>query len=65
MSAETYFLGQPASYWLELQKRANSLEVSRLMREIADLAAKVQFYELRMDEIQRFRATLAKRKEEA
>lgn len=49
------FLGHPISYWLELQKRADKLDVVDLLDEIAELRGKVSFYESRFDQIETFR----------
>ena len=53
--------GETAAFWIELKKRAETLDVTTLMRDIADLSAKVAYYENRLDEIQRFRKSVNER----
>jgi hypothetical protein len=53
------FMGQEISYWSELQNKAERLEVVDYIQEIANLRAKVSFYESRIDAIQNFREKLS------
>jgi len=48
---ELQFMGHPASYWVELQNRADELNVSHLIQELADAYAKIGFYERRISEM--------------
>jgi len=50
-----WFLGHPIRYWIELQNHAEECNHVDLLQEIADLRAKVSFYESRLDDIQKFR----------
>lgn len=50
----TTFLGEPVSYWIELQRRAETLDCVKLISEIADLYSKVGFYERRIKELSEF-----------
>ena len=58
MTDEMLFLGHNMKYWMELQKRAELLGVEHLLRDIADLSAKVQYYEMMLDRIAAFRKTV-------
>jgi len=56
------FLGEPVSYWIELQRRLNENTppeeyptVKRLICEVAELNAKLSFYERRVYEMNIFR----------
>lgn len=51
---ETY-LGHTVKYWLELERRAEKLDVTDWIEEVAGLRAKVSFYESRLDQIDTFR----------
>ena len=49
-----FYYGKPIAYWLELErlgKKAADLNAEHLIREIADLRAKVNFYESRIREM--------------
>jgi hypothetical protein len=50
------FLGRPYSYWIELGKQAEDMNVVRLISEMATLRAKVNYYESRIDELSKFMA---------
>lgn len=47
------FLGHEISYWIELQKRAESLETCDFIKEIVKLNGKVGFYEERIRQMYR------------
>ena len=49
------FLGEPVSFWVELKKRADKLEVNDLLRDLAELSARVHFYEMHIDRMEQFR----------
>lgn len=49
------FLGHSTTYWIELEKKAQELGVINWLQEVAELRAKVSFYESRLDEINNFR----------
>jgi hypothetical protein len=49
------FLGHDVGYWVELQRRAEALEVTDFIQEIAELRGRLSFYESRLDVIERFR----------
>ena len=48
MSEDFKFLGHSAGYWIELEKKAEILDVADFIQEIADLRGKVNFYESRI-----------------
>ncbi len=56
------FMGHPMLYWIELQRRMNSLpdslRSSALLQEVVDLRGLLSFYESRVEEMSR-----AKRKD--
>lgn len=52
---ETLFLGKTISYWVELNKRVEELNVEDLIKELAELHSKVSFYEHKLDQINDFR----------
>lgn len=52
------YLGRPVSYWVELHLRADELDLVRPLIEIAELRAKVSFYESRIDEINNFKKSV-------
>lgn len=52
---ETLFLGEKIPYWVELKAKAEKLDVCNYIKEIAELRAKVSFYESRIDEITTFK----------
>jgi hypothetical protein len=56
MEKKLLFLGEPVDYWMELQRHAEDLQVTKLLAEIASLRARVSFYEARIAEMERFRA---------
>jgi hypothetical protein len=45
------FLGHKPEYWLELQKKADELNVGDLIKEIARLRGKISLYESRIAEM--------------
>ena len=49
------FMGHGMDYWIALQERADRLQVSDLVEEIAKLHAKVSYYETRLADMERFR----------
>ena len=49
------FLGESVDFWVALKARADDLNVSSLVRDIATLHAKVGYYEQRLDEMAKFR----------
>lgn len=58
MSKETedmIFLGHPVGFWLKLRETSDSLNVTDFIQEIADLRAKVSFYESRIDQMTMFK----------
>ena len=55
----TTFLGETTEFWIDLKKRADELDATKLLHEIADLHAKVGFYERRFDEVEAFRKSQA------
>lgn len=52
------FLGEPMQYWFELQKRVNELGVRHLLRDLADLSAKVNYYETQITRMEEFRKSM-------
>ena len=52
------FLGEKASFWIELKKRAENLQATSLLREIAELHARVGFYESKFKEIEAFQQAI-------
>lgn len=50
MEKELY-LGYNMNYWLELQRRANELDVIDYLQEIADLRGKLSFVRSRISQI--------------
>lgn len=50
MNTET-FLGHPFKYWVELEKKAEILDVVDYVAEIAELRGKVGFYESRIKQM--------------
>lgn len=48
------FFGKPPEYWLALQERADKLDVSDLISEIATLRSKVSYYESRISQLNEF-----------
>lgn len=50
-SNDPLYLGEKASYWLALKQRAEELDLVNLIREIADLHARVTFYEDRIKQM--------------
>jgi len=57
-NGEMLFLGKPVSYWEELDRQAQPLNCDRLIHEIAELRAKVSFYESRITEMSNFKRLL-------
>ena len=53
---DTHFLGEPFSYWIELKARARDLGVDHLIADLCEANAKVQYYELMLDRIAKYRA---------
>ena len=51
---ENLYLGQNINYWLELKRKAEELNVVDFIKEIADLRAKVSYYESRIQELNNF-----------
>jgi hypothetical protein len=51
----TEFMGKPLSYWVELQKKAETLNATDLITDIAKLSAKVRYYEEKLDEMIKFK----------
>lgn len=60
MSDELLFLGETTAFWAELRRRANELDVKNLIRDLAELQAKVGFYERELDRINQFREAMKK-----
>lgn len=52
MSAEFRYMGHEHGYWLELQRKAETLNAVHLLEEIATLRSKVSFYESRIKEME-------------
>lgn len=48
------FMGHPMSYWSELEKRAQTLDVTNWIEELGRAYAKVGFYEKRLGEMAKF-----------
>jgi len=48
------FLGKPITYWLELNRKMEDLQLDKLIMEMATLRAKVSFYESRINEMEKF-----------
>lgn len=48
------YMGHDINYWLELQKKADTLDVVKWLEEVAELRAKVSFYESRIKEMSEF-----------
>ena len=57
------FLGHPVEYWIALQSKAETLDVVKLIEEIATLRSKVSFYESRFSEIQQFKKMMDEKQE--
>jgi hypothetical protein len=57
---EHLLFGKPYRYWVELQAQTPP-DISKLILEIADLRAKVSFYESRIDEMNKFMEYINKR----
>jgi hypothetical protein len=56
------FLGEPVGFWIEVKKwyskgYADPPQVSRLMKELYELRARVSFYESRVKEMNELRET--------
>lgn len=54
METEKY-MGHPMNYWIELEKQAQKLNVMDFIQEIADLRARLSFYDSRLNQIQNLR----------
>ena len=52
---ENLFMGHEYGYWAELEERAQKLKVVDWLDEIAQLRAKVSFYESRIEEMDDFK----------
>lgn len=48
------YMGHTAEYWLELQKRADTLGATNFLGEIAHLRGVVSYYESRIKEMSAF-----------
>ena len=48
------FMGKPIGYWLELQERAEELGAVDLLAEVAELRAKISYYESRIRQMSDF-----------
>lgn len=48
------FLGHSVKYWLELERKAETLNVINWLEEIAELGSKVNFYESRIKQMNEF-----------
>lgn len=46
-----HWMGHPMSYWMELEKRAQELNVAHLVEELAIAYGKIGFYEKRIKEM--------------
>ena len=55
MIDEGLFFGEPMKFWKELKRHADVLEVTDWINEIAELRAKVSFYESRIQQMQVFK----------
>lgn len=55
MDKTILFMGHTIHYWSELQAKAEKLNVVEYLKEIGELRAKVNFYESRIDEINKFK----------
>ena len=53
-SSDGLFFGRTTDYWLMLQEKAEKLNVTHLLEEIATLRSKVSFYESRIKEMSHF-----------
>ena len=50
---ETLFMGHPLSYWIQLHKHAEDLDVVDLIQELAEAYGKIGFYERRIAQMWR------------
>ena len=57
------FLGHSVEYWVALESKAETLNVTKLIEEIATLRSKVSFYESRFLEIQQFKKMMDEKEE--
>ena len=48
-------MDEPYSYWIELRKHADNLEVSHLIKELSEANSKVRYYERMLDQINQYR----------
>ena len=58
MQNEALFLGEPATYWLELQQCAKEMNLTDLLRENARLRSKCSFYESRLKQMQDYQTAV-------
>ena len=54
------YLGHDIKYWSELESKAQELGAVKWLEEIADLRAKVSFYESRIKEMNSFKDSIDK-----
>lgn len=52
------YLGQTASYWIELQHQAEKMDYVELVKEISDLRGKLGMYERHYDKLTKQREVL-------
>jgi hypothetical protein len=52
---DAWLFGKSMKYWIELQKKAEKLDVVDYLMEISELRGKVSFYESRIEELNKFR----------
>jgi hypothetical protein len=57
---QSTFLGESYDYWFELKKRADELGVDHLLRDLAKLSAKVNYYETQIKRLNDFRESVNK-----
>jgi hypothetical protein len=55
------FMGKPLNYWVELQNKADELNVSDLILDNAMMRAKVSFYEAKLNSMFSYMDDIGKR----
>lgn len=50
----TTFYGEPLDFWIELKRQSEEMNFCHLIKEIAELRSKVNFYESRIKELSKF-----------
>ena len=49
------FLGEETGYWIELQKRVDTLDLNLMIRDLAIANAKVRYYEQQIERMYQYR----------